>query len=116
MDHGVRDGFQNLRISMFTDPKAHAKSYPRLKGKAKEIKELAGTLCWYWREYMLQEDFLEWSVWAPCGDNIAKFGLTGNSNPLRLAVSENKANIMHTKNVSQKVMGWDPQGPEHATI
>ena len=49
-------GFQNLHLTMFKDPKSPAKNFPKLKGKAKEIKELARPLAWYWALHMQPED------------------------------------------------------------
>ena len=55
-EQGVNDGFQNLNLHMWTNPSAHSTAYPKLKGKAKELKEFAGTLSWYWTRSMNQED------------------------------------------------------------
>ena len=63
IDIGSKDGFQNLRVSMFTDPKSHATNFPKLKGKAKEIKELAQTLSWYWAAHMNPEDWMGKKEW-----------------------------------------------------
>ena len=55
--NGKQGGFQNLHLTMFCDPKSPAKSFPKLKGKAKEIKELAGALAWYWSMNMNGQDW-----------------------------------------------------------
>ena len=56
---GVKDGFSNLIINMWANPQSHATAYPKLKGKAKEIKEFAGVLSWYWAKTMEPEDLRE---------------------------------------------------------
>ena len=58
---GVQDGFQNVTITMWTDPKAHTRCYPKLKGKAIEIKQFAETLRWYWVNHMNTEE-LGWAT------------------------------------------------------
>ena len=57
LDTGHQDGYQNLSLNMFIDPKAPSKAFPKLKGKAKEVKDLAGSLYWYWSQHMNPEDW-----------------------------------------------------------
>ena len=50
----MRDRFQNLKLSMFTDPASPRTSFPKLKGRATEIRHLGPSLLRLWSEKMDQ--------------------------------------------------------------
>jgi hypothetical protein len=50
--HKCSGHFQNITLSMFCDPKEPRKTFPKLKGKAAEIKHLMPALLWAWRNVM----------------------------------------------------------------
>eukprot|EP00959_Pyramimonas_sp_CCMP1952_P474014 9502732-Pyramimonas_sp.AAC.1 len=56
--HGVSKSgcFSRLKLSMFTNPKAPRNDFPKLKGKAAEIKHLLPALAWVWRYWMDEDD------------------------------------------------------------
>ncbi len=51
-DNPCSDKYQNITLSMFTDPARPRKTFPVLKGKAAEVKHLMPALLWAWRRSM----------------------------------------------------------------
>jgi hypothetical protein len=54
----VVDTFRNMKLSMFTDPAAPRNTYPKLKGRAAEVKRLGPALLHVWER------------WGNAGDRI----------------------------------------------
>ena len=52
---GVRDRFGNLRMGMFVDVRRPRAAFPRLKGKAAELKSFGHPLLDVWQEHMSDE-------------------------------------------------------------
>ena len=52
-----RDCFNNLTLSMFCDPAAPKKTFPKLKGKAIELREFGPCLLESWRATMTEGDY-----------------------------------------------------------
>ena len=48
----VRDRFGNISLNMFCNPKQHLSEFPKLKGRAAEVKSLAGPLLEVWGSKM----------------------------------------------------------------
>ena len=51
-DQGVKDHYNSLKISMWTHVEDPHNSFPKLKGRAMEIKSLAPALANVWQKHM----------------------------------------------------------------
>ena len=51
-EHNVRDRFGNLKLSMFTSPESPWAAFPKLKGRASEVRSLGPALTRFWESQM----------------------------------------------------------------
>ena len=56
-EQGTRDSFSNLTLSMFWDPSSPKKGFPKLKGKAIEVREFGPCLLEMWKTTMREADY-----------------------------------------------------------
>ena len=57
-EHGVSTRFGNIKISMFVNPTSPHADYPKLKGKANEIRHLIPALLAVWEAWPKGEDIM----------------------------------------------------------
>ena len=58
----VKNQFGNLLLNWFTDPDSYNSHYPKLKGKAGEIKNLIGPMLWVWTQKYDRENDMHQNV------------------------------------------------------